>query len=128
MKNDILQVAVGTVLLGILMDILFALFGKFGPSVFLGTLLGCGFTLLNFILLAISVSGAVEKQSGKTAGNFMRISYLLRLLLTAAMVIFAIKAPYINYLAAVIPLTFPQITILIRKGFLAKKSRSTEES
>ena len=40
-------------------------------------------------------------------------TYTLRLLLTAAMVIAAFKIPQINWLAAVIPLLFPRLIIMV---------------
>ena len=62
----------------------------------------------------------MERSKGG-AGSLMALSYFIRLALIAAAVVWAIKAPYFNYLAAVIPLVFIRLSVYIlnfsdRKG------------
>ena len=119
MLKNIRNVSVGVIILTAVMILVFAVIGKFDMPVLWGALLGCGFTIFNFFLLSISVQNAVTK-SEKGAQGAMGVSYMIRLALTAAMVILAIKMPVFNYVAAVIPLVFPRLIIMIlnagRKG------------
>lgn len=79
----------------------------------LADILGCAAAILNFYLLARSVEKSLEKGS-KGAQAHMGLSYMGRLALVAAMVIIAIKLPSIfNLWAAVIPLLFPRIAIML---------------
>jgi len=126
MKKSILQVFVGSLILGVVMDIVFFLIGRFDLSVVWGTLLGIACATLNFIFLAITVSKSLGK--GKTAGGYMGISYLLRLAFIGAIVVFAIKSPYINYVAVVIPLLFPRVIITFIQGIMKWNKKSDEKA
>lgn len=121
LKRDMRNIAVGTVILSAAMVAVFALLGRFGWDVLWGALLGTAVAVLNFILLSVTVNRALD--GGKRgAQTVMGISYLLRLILIAAMVVFAIKSPKIYYVSAVIPLIFPQCVIL----FLKTRKRKTQ--
>lgn len=101
----------------------FAVCGYFSWGVVLSGFLGGAVAILNFFLLAVSVEKSLSKGS-RAAQGFMGVSYLLRMALIAAVIIFAIKNEYLNYLAAAIPLIFPQIIIKIlytRKSSEEKK-------
>ncbi len=90
----------------------------------LGTLLGYTLASLNFFLLALSVSGSVER--GSRAGGFMLVSYTVRLGLIAAVIFAVIKLPTVfNLWAAVIPLLFPRAAITLLT--ILKKGDSTDE-
>lgn len=116
MKKNILQVVAGSLILGAAMDIVFLVIGRFDLSVLWGTLLGIACASLNFAFLAATVAKSLGK--GKAAGGYMGTSYLLRLFFIGAVVIFAIKSPYINYIAAVIPLLFPRVIIIVLQGIM----------
>ncbi len=78
-----------------------------------GTAVGCLLAVLNLLLLGISVEKSLKKGE-KNAQAYMSITYMGRLLLTAVLLIAVIKLPGIfNLWAAVIPLVFPRIAILI---------------
>lgn len=122
MKKDIYQVILGTAAFAVLMDIVYLCIGKLNMAVFYGTLLGFACASANFLLLALTVSRSVEK--GKAAGGYMGVSYLLRLFFIGAVVVFAIKSPYIDYLPTVISLVFPRIIITLIQGILNKSKKS----
>ena len=104
-KKQIVQIALGALILSGAELLVYLIIRRMSLSVLLGTLYGCAFTVLSFILLAYFVQKAVDK-SENGAKAYMSGAYTLRLLLTAAMVIAAFKIPQINWLAAVIPLLF----------------------
>ena len=116
MKKSIIQIAIGSLILGFVMDIVFFLVGRFDMTVVLGTIVGIICADLNFIFLGITVSKTLN--NGKTA--YMGVSYLLRMAFIGAVVVFSIKSPYINYVSAAIPLVFPRVIITVLKGIIKK--------
>ncbi|MGN1098285.1 MAG: ATP synthase subunit I [Clostridia bacterium] len=91
-----------------------------------GDVLGCLCAILNFYLLAKSVEKSLSKDV-KGAQAHMSLTYMGRLLLTAAVVIIAIKLPRIfNLWAAVIPLIFPRVAIMLTN--LKSKNKGGENS
>lgn len=125
MKKDILQVIAGTAILGIIMDIVFLLIGKFDITVLFGTLLGVACASLNFCFLAYAVKQALGR--GKSAIGYMGISYILRLFFIGVVVVISIKLPYFNYIATAIPLLFPRVIITLIQGIMKWKSKSKAE-
>ena len=124
MKKDIFQVILGSAVLCVVMNIVFFAIGKFDYTVVLGTLLGLFCAGLNFIFLAFSLTKSLEK--GAKASGYMGVCYLIRLAFIGAVVVFAIKSPYTNYVAAVIPLVFPRIVITFLQGIMKYKNKSAE--
>lgn len=122
MKKDILQVVAGTAVLGVVMDIVFLLIGRFDTTVLWGTLLGVACASLNFCFLAYAVAKSLGK--GKSAVGYMGGSYILRLFFIGAVVVFAIKSTYFNYIATAIPLLFPRVIITVIQGIMKSKNKS----
>lgn len=122
MKKDILKIFSGIVVLSIVMDIVFFAVGHFDVTVLWGTMLGVACATLNFVFLAITVSMSLSK--GKSASGYMGISYLVRLAFIGAVIVYAIKSPYINYVATAIPLVFPRIVIITLQGILKRTKKS----
>ena len=78
-----------------------------------GTAAGCAVAVLNMLFLAIGIEKAVEK-SEKGAQAAMGGGYMLRLAVIAVYVFAVIKLPGVfNVWAAIIPLTFTRIAIMI---------------
>ena len=124
MKKDILQVILGSTVLCVVMNIVFLAIGKFDYTVVLGTLLGLFCAGMNFVFLALSLSKSLEK--GARASGYMGVWYLIRLAFISAVVVFAIKSPYTNYVATVIPLVFPRIVITFLQGIMQYKNKSAK--
>jgi hypothetical protein len=76
-----------------------------------GTLLGGGYAILNFLFLILSAQRALA--AGERAGAVMRSTYMLRMLGVVAMMVVAVVVPVFDTIAAVIPLLFPRLTILV---------------
>ena len=118
--KEVLKIAAGAFALLLIMWVVFALLGCFSYKVVLGGLLGVFTSSLNFFFLALTLE--VSLGSGeKKAQGMMGVSYLLRLLFIAVIVVLAIKSPHINYIAVVIPLIFPRIVITLLNVFKKQK-------
>ncbi len=105
-----LKILIGSAILATIMIALFALLGYFSSGVVLGACLGVFTAVLNFFFLALTLEYALGKGAGKAQG-IMGLSYTVRIVIIAVIVVFAIKSPYINYVATAIPLVFPRIVI-----------------
>ena len=110
-KRDIKKLALYVFVMTAIMVGVFAACGYFDKTVVLGALLGYAAAMANFILLAITLSKSLGKAEHAT--RTMGLSYVLRMILIAAVVIIAIKLPAFNYVAAVLPLIFPRFAIMI---------------
>ena len=65
-KTETRRIAVGVAVLSALMLIVFVLIGRFDWTVLWGTLLGGGYAVLNFFLMALTVQHAAEQMNGVT--------------------------------------------------------------
>ncbi len=124
--KSIAIISIGSLLLTAIMLIIFAISKNFNSKVILGGIAGTFYSILNFILLAITVEKMLSKEEKAKANLTAELSYVARFFLTAVFVIWSIKAEYINYLAAIIPIIFPQLIIRIY-GFTSIRKRSDEK-
>lgn len=140
-KQETKKIAVGVAILCALMVLVFALIGYYDQTVLWGTLLGGGFAVFNFFLMALTVQHAAEQMNGvrlpdeepameteseqatapkeevpqqKAARKIVQRSYLLRMALTAGVAVLSIKAPVFHAVPAIIALFFPRIVITIQ--------------
>lgn len=109
--REIRDVAGITAILGAVQVIITVFAGHFGHPAVLGTLAGCALAVLNFSLMGIVLERCMSAKRG--AGGLAGIGYILRLAVIAAVVIWAMKVSYLNYVCVIIPLIFPQISIFI---------------
>lgn len=100
---------------GIYMAIMAALFFALGfdYTLLIGGAYGIVVTVLNFLALGKSAQTALRK-SAKSAQNYMNLMYCLRYLGLFFLLTIGALAPFINLIAAVIPLFFTKIAITIR--------------
>ncbi len=112
LMREIEKIAIGVGILGIVMAIVICMAWGINAPLLWGTLLGCIYAVFNFALTAYSVSQSVQK-SENAAKAYMAGGYYLRLALTAAVIYWAIRAPYFNVFGAAIPLVFPRIVITV---------------
>lgn len=131
MKNtvysDALKISGIVFLLGIAEFLILSLCLSFRTDIILGVLYGCIFASLNFFYLAYSVQKSLDK-SGKKAQMHMAASYNMRLFLTAAMVVIAVKVDFLHLWSALIPLIFPRIAVHMVGTAHAFKSKGSEKS
>ena len=123
--TDVARVTLGNFLLGAIMIVVFFLVGHFSLSVIWGALLGNTFISLSFLWLAFSVSKNIEKDP-KNAQARVSATYTFRLIAAAIMIIVAIKLPVFNWVAAVIPLFYQRIVIMIAGHIRSKEVNKNE--
>ena len=142
-KKETLRMGVGVGLLSLVMLGVFAALGRLDWPVVWGTMLGGGFAALNFFLMALGVQLAAEKMNGvqlppepetedgetpaekpplteeaaarqREMKRIVQRSYYLRLALTIAVAVAAVKIPAVNPVPALIALLFPRIVIALQ--------------
>lgn len=113
--------------LGIMTVLCFAFGGDYSLPV--GAVYGIILSALNFLMLGISAQNALGKTSPKSAQTYMNVTYCLRYLGLFGLLTVAALLPFINLIAAAIPLFFVRIAITIReiKNERAERSDKKEE-
>ncbi len=113
--------AIGTaLLLGI-----FALLGKWDVSVLLGGIAGALLATGNFFMMAMVASLAADRaQKGDVASGqkLLKGSFPIRLLVLGVLLAVLAKSGVFNIIALVVPLVFPQPTLLIAEFFRKKEA------
>lgn len=145
-RQETLRMAIGVAILTVLMVGVFLIIGMFDATVLAGAVFGGAFAVLNFFLMAISVQKAAELMNGvqlppeevgedgetvdkplspeaTKARQKMQLSYTGRMLLTVVFAIIALLVPAIHPVAALIPLLFPRIVIMIQ-GLVQKNGKA----
>ncbi len=126
--REIKNIAIFTALFGLLQVLITIPAGYFGVSALLGTILGCFTAIFNFSIMGIILEKCLNRQGG--AAGLAGVGYIFRLAIIAAVVVWAMKSSYLNYVCVIIPLIFPQTAIFIinairrRRGTDSKDERS----
>ena len=115
--RETVYVACWTVILSVLMQAVFLILGKWGLPVLFGNLWGAAGAVLNFFLLGIGVQHAISKNDPKEAQTVIRLSHTLRLLMLVVFAAVGVLVPVFQTVAAVVPLSFPQFSMLFRPKF-----------
>lgn len=105
------HIAIGTLILGAVMLLVFALLGRFSLDVLLGALFGMAFAIGNFFMLGMTVQKATANPDRAKAT--LQNSYTYRMLAMIVFVLIGVKLPFINWIALAIPLVFPRIVIFV---------------
>lgn len=128
-KRETLHIALGTLCFSAVMDLVFFLLGRWDASVLWGTLMGGLWAVVNFLLLGLTVQKMAADPDEKRGKLTLRLSYSLRMLLTLLVAVLAIKLPGVNWVAAVIPLFFPRLTIFAMQllGMYKPPAKETEK-
>ena len=111
-KREIVHITVGTLVFSCIMNGVFALLGQWDLTVLWGTLLGGGLTVLNFVLLALSVQKLAAETDEKKGRTWMQMSYQLRMTAIVIVGLVGVLVPCFHWVAVLVPLLFPRITIL----------------
>lgn len=101
-----------TIVLSVIMEAVFLIIGMWSYKVLLGNILGAAVAVTNFLLMGITVQKAVLKEE-KDAATLMKLSQTLRNMMLLIAAVLAIVLPFINPVAAIIPLFFPRIAIAL---------------
>ncbi|NCC07133.1 MAG: ATP synthase subunit I [Clostridia bacterium] len=112
-KKELFHITIGTVALGAVLNLVFFFIGKWDMPVLYGSLMGCAWAIINFLLLGISVQLATAEASESRSKLKLQLSYSLRMLGTIAIVVLGVKLSCFSWIATVIPLLFPRLTIAV---------------
>ena len=118
------NIAIGTAAMSALMIAIFAMFGAFGWPVLFGALLGGGFTVANFFLMALSVQKSLKAEVPKAARTISVRSYTIRAAAMAVVIVLGFWLPCFQGFAVVIPMIFPRITIILMRIFSSRKKET----
>ena len=137
---DTVWLALGEVIVALLVSLAFMLFGKFSYTVPLGALLGGAVTVVNFLILSVSINRAINgyitergdkemdeeeaekyaKEHGMAVQNAMTKSYLLRMALMIGALVLAMISGWFSPLATVIPLIMYRPILYVTEFIKAK--------
>ena len=111
-RREIKRISTGVLLGSALMVAVFAVLGRFTWPVLWGALLGDAVAIGNFVFLGISVqkAAAAEALRGR---QIMQFTYSLRMLIVVAAFALSMAVEVFYWLAVLIPLLLPRITILV---------------
>lgn len=120
-----------TIVLSVIMESVFLIAGMWSYKVLIGNIFGAAAAVGNFLLMGITVQKAVTKDE-KGAASLMKLSQTLRNMMLLVTAVLAIVLPFINPVAAIIPLFFPRIAITLiplrdRKLINGKENSNGEE-
>ena len=110
------------VYLAIVTILCFAFGGDY--SLPIGAVYGIVLSALNFLLLGKSAQTALGKSTPKSAQTYMNVMYCLRYLGLFGLLTVAALVPFINLIAAAIPLFFVRIAIMVREIIKERSERS----
>lgn len=137
---DTVFMAVGEIIVALIITGVYLIVKRFDYTVITGALLGGGVTVLNFLILSVSVNRAVNKyieargdreMSEEEAQEFSKAhtmevqnavtrSYLLRTLMMVASLVLALLTSFFNPIATVIPLLMYRPIIYLTEAIKKK--------
>jgi hypothetical protein len=104
----------------IILDILIIIFAFlthiFSIELLYGLMFGSIFSILNLRLLSLTLEKAITMSPGSAQG-YVFSRYIIRMIITALVIIISLKAPYINLLGTIIGLLMPKISIITTNLF-----------
>ena len=120
-KKETKYIALMVVILTVLMEAVFLVLRRWDMTVLWGGLLGACVAILNFFLMGLTVQKAVGKEE-KDAQQLMKVSQSGRMLMQLAFAAIAAALPgAFNLIAALLPLLFPRIGVMLRSVVLKNK-------
>ena len=111
-----------------LMQAVFLLIGFWDYTVLLGNLLSGIMSVVNFLLLCLTVQKAVNSGDEKYAKTLMKSSQALRLLMMGVVVGIGAIFDCFNLWATIIPVFFPRLALIIRGIVLRRQGGSDDGS
>ncbi len=128
-KKEVTRIAKGSLILAAVEFAVFLIlhFIKLVPFTFgvaVSILGGVFIAVLNFTLLCLAIQKAASMTDQKLMKSRLQFSYNLRLAMQAGWVVAAFLIPFLNAIAAAVPLLFPTLIIF----FLQKQGKLVEPS
>ena len=111
LDGSFMKVSKFNVVLTVILNIVFRVIGKWDVTVLLGSVLGLIITTFFYYSICVSVPKALGYGDPELAQKSIRASRSMRTIVMAVGLIIAIKLPWVNIFAAIIPLLFTRISI-----------------
>ena len=111
LDGSFMKVSKFNVVLTVILNIVFRVIGKWDVTVLLGSVLGLIITTFFYYSICVSVPKALGYGDPELAQKSIRASRSMRTIVMAVGLIIAIKLPWFNIFAAIIPLLFTRISI-----------------
>jgi hypothetical protein len=112
----------------VLVQLVFAMLGKWDLSVLLGGAIGWIMAAGNFFLMSLTVQRAVGAGDSVRAGQTFRLSYTVRTLAMLGVIALSLLVDAIHWIPVVAAVFFPRVAILIRQWIESGKEKpDTEE-
>ena len=127
-KQETLHIAEGTAVGVVRMLAVFALLHKLSRWVVFSGVLGGILAVLNFFLLGLTVQKVAQGEDEERGRKWMQFSYNVRMLLLVVWLIVAISVPALNWVAALIPLLMPRVTIALMQLTGHYKAQQREDT
>lgn len=112
-KKETAHIAAGTAAGVAVMLAVFALLGRMDWGVAVSGALGGALAVANFLLLGVTVQRIANQDDEGRGRKMMQFSYNMRMLLMVLWLILAVAVPFFNWVAAMIPLLLPRLTIAV---------------
>ena len=125
-KRETLYIAAWTVILSMLMQAVFLAVGRWDTDVLFGNIASGVTSVLNFFIMGLTVSKAVEKDE-KQAALLMRVSQTVRLFAIFGIIALCYFLLKFNIISLILPLFFPRIGIMFRSFFKIKEDDGREK-
>ncbi len=116
-------IAIWVLILSALMQAVFLILRKWDYTVLLGNLLSGGVSVLNFLLMGVTIQSATGKAEAD-AKQQMHFSHALRLLMIFAATVLGVLLPCFNTISSVVPIFFPRIALAFQPLFLKDNGSS----
>lgn len=116
-RKETIYVAVWEVVLTAVMLAAFLVAKAFDWTVLTGALLGSVTAVLNFLLMGLTIQGAIGLDE-KDARTRLRGSQNLRMVMQTVVAVLGASLPCFNLWAVLIPLFFPRIAVMVRSRFI----------
>lgn len=116
-RKETIYVAVWEAILTVVMLAVFLVAKAFDWTVLAGALLGAATAVLNFLLMGLTIQGAIGLEE-KDARTRLRGSQNLRMVMQTIVAVLGAVLPCFNLWAVIIPLFFPRIAVMIRSMFI----------
>ena len=126
-KKETGHIALGTAVGVAIMLAVFAVLGRLDAGVAVSGILGGALAVANFFLLGLTVQKIADGQPEDRARKWMQFSYNMRMLLMVVWLIVALAVPFFNWIAALVPLLMPRLTIAVMQatGMYRKETGDT---
>ena len=108
--KETLRILIGSIALGAIMNVVFLMLRCWNLPVLFGTLLGTAGAVLNFFLMAQTVSHSVTLQQDEVKRK-VRFSHSLRTLMRLVLMILGVVLSCFNTIAVLVPFLFPRLII-----------------